>query len=79
LEVEDTEIPGRASYVYIKKYEKNPIVNPDFRKSKSMGKKNPSPADCVITLKVFTDLMNKFPKLKMRISTNKKKIIEYLP
>lgn len=68
MEAVDTDLPGRASYVDIKKPEKTPIVNPEFRKSKSMNKKAYSPADCVITLKVFTDLMNKFPKLKMRIS-----------
>lgn len=76
LEAVDTEMPGRASYVDLKKPDKGPIVNPDFRKSKSMNKKGYSPADCVITLKVFTELMNKFPKLKMRISQKKKVIFD---
>lgn len=55
------------------------MVNPEFRKSKSMSKKSYSPADCMITLKVFTDLVNKFPKLKMRISQSKKKMLEAMP
>jgi hypothetical protein len=74
LEEIDTEVPGRASYVDLnrkKEVEKRKQGSLDLRKSKSMQKKDVSPADAVITAKVFIDLNNKFPKLKMRLGQAK--------